>query len=127
MLSPRTAYGMIAVAIILASAAQLLIKARFDALQIGHLKEQSLWMLIVQLLGDAGLWVAGVMMISCAVLWYAALTRLPLSFVLPATAIIAPLVSVGAYFLLGEELTLAKSAAILVIATGVAWLGYLQA
>jgi drug/metabolite transporter (DMT)-like permease len=78
-------------------------------------------------LADPLLWFAGLLILLGVICWYLSMTRLPLSLMLPLAAAIAPVVSVGAYFLLGEVLTPAKIAAIAMITVGVSWLGWLNA
>ncbi|WP_143534735.1 hypothetical protein [Notoacmeibacter marinus] len=75
---------------------------------------------------DVWVWAGGALIIVSAAMWYAALTRLPLSFMMPAAALIAPITVIFAYFLLREPVSLGQASAILVITAGVAWLSYQQ-
>lgn len=77
-------------------------------------------------LSDPLTWVAGSLVVIGAGCWYLALTRLPLSLMLPVAGLVAPIVAIAAHFALGESLSIAKLAAIFVIAFGVIWLGFLQ-
>lgn len=103
---------------------QLILKARFSHLGLsGH---DSFLPILSRVLSDPLCWIAAALVVGGAACWYLAMIGLPLSFMLPTAGIVAPIVSLGAYLLLGESLTPAKLAAILVIASGVAWLGWLN-
>ncbi len=75
---------------------------------------------------DSWLWLAGVLVIVSAVSWYTALSRLPLSLMLPVAAIIAPTGAVLAYLFLKEPLSGGQVGAISLIFIGVVWLGFQQ-
>lgn len=77
-------------------------------------------------LSDPLLWVGGVLVLVGVICWYVAMIRLPLSFMLPMAALLAPTGSIGAYYFLGEDLTFSKISAILIIAAGAIWLGWLN-
>ena len=66
------------------------------------------------------------LVVAGAICWYLALLRLPVSFMLPVAALIAPVTAVGANLFLGETLTVGKACAILTIMGGVIWLGTQQ-
>ena len=108
------------------SASQLMIKWRFGVLgqdieqRNGYL-EKGLFVV-----SDLWLWVAGVLAVTGIVTWYVAMTRLPISFMFPAAALATPLVTLAAFALLNEPLTLAQFAVILVITASVVTLGFLQ-
>lgn len=127
MITLQFAYIALVTAILGVTAAQLLIKARFSALGIAEALGHGLLPTILMMLRDWPLWVALVLMLTGAVLWYLAMAKLPLHFILPCAAIIAPLASIGAWLWLGEAISLPKMLAIGLIALGVAWLGLLQA
>ncbi|MBO6900919.1 MAG: hypothetical protein JJ864_06200 [Rhizobiaceae bacterium] len=127
MITDRIAYIALAAAILGVTGAQLLIKARFNALDLNSEMGRGFAGFFLLLLRDWPLWLAAFLMIGGAVLWYVSMIRLPLHFILPCAALISPLASIGAYFLLGEALSGQKVAAIAVIAVGVAWLGAIQA
>lgn len=109
------------------AASQLIVKARFTTLGTGWTQDIPWVTMLGRVLTDPIIILGGMLVVIGAVCWYVALTKLPLSLMLPAAGIVGPVVSIGAYFLLGEALTLSKLAAISTIAVGVAWLGWLNA
>ena len=117
---------VLAVSIIAMSIAQLLLKARF--LLLGHTgtTPPPIGDTVRQGIADPWLWGAVVLIVIAGVCWYLAMLRLPISLMLPLAGLIAPIVSIGAWLLLGEDLTLAKLAAIMTISAGAAWLGWLN-
>ena len=123
---PGISYLMLTVSIVAVTAAQLLIKARFNVLGLGASLEQGVQAVLRLVLTDPPLWVAGFLMLAGAALWYISMSRLPLSFILPCAALISPMAAIGAHFLLGEDLSLSKLLAIFTITAGVIWLGSLQ-
>lgn len=127
MITDRIAYMALAAAILSVTGAQLLIKARFNALDLNGEMGRGGVHIVLLMMRDWPLWVAAFLMIGGAVLWYLSMIRLPLHFILPCAALISPLASIGAHFLLGEALSGQKVAAITLIAVGVAWLGSTQA
>ncbi len=126
MLPKSFAYILAILAIFLVSSSQLIIKWRFEKLAIGQRADQSLWGTVATMLSDPFLWFAGFFIVASAASWYAALSRLPLSFMLPLGATVAPLVVLGANIWLGEEVSASQAAAIAVIAISVGWLGLSQ-
>ncbi|MGE7470866.1 hypothetical protein ACQKLX_15585 [Bosea sp. NPDC003192] len=121
--------SFIALAISLASVSisQLIFKARLTALSASSEIGLSIANTALAILGDKSMWIGGVFLIVGFLSWYLAMMRLPLSLMLPMSALIAPVASIGAFMLLGEHLSLAKFAAIMVIVSGAAWLGWLNA
>ena len=111
---------------LIVAAAQLLIKWRFEVLEFGLRKDRGIYESVMLLIGDPHLWLAGFMMIAGSISWYAALSRLPVSLLIPAAGSIAPLVAIGAHLWLGESLSWSQLAAILLIVIGVSWLGLTQ-
>ncbi len=86
----------------LASAAsQIIIKARLDPVTAagGSYK---------QLIGDPLMWLAILLIITFVVCWYTALTRIPLSIMMAWSAVVLPLIAVGAWIWLGEPLGIGK-------------------
>ncbi len=126
MIGLGAAYSALATSIIAVTVAQLVIKWRFNTLDLAAAYERGTGAVAALLLSDWGCWLAGFLMLGGAALWYLSMTRLPLHFLLPAAALISPLASIAAYFLLGEALTVQKVMAILVITAGVTWLGLQQ-
>ncbi len=120
------ALSTLGISILSVASSQLLFKGRMIA--VGSLVETALaerripWFL----LEDLRLWLAIVLLLLGASCWYLSMTKLPLSLMLPIGGMIAPIVSVGAWAFLGESLTAQKLAAILVIASGVVWLGLVE-
>lgn len=127
MITDRIAYFALAAAILAVTGTQLLIKARFNALDLNSEMGRGVGHFVLLLMRDWPLWLAAFLMIGGAILWYLSMIRLPLHFILPCAALISPLASIGAHFLLGETLSGQKVAAITMIAAGVAWLGSTQA
>jgi drug/metabolite transporter (DMT)-like permease len=123
MLPKSTAYILAVFAVLIVAGAQLIIKGRFEVLGLGQRQGYGIYESAKLSMGDPYLWIAGFMMLAGAISWYAALSRLPLSLLVPAGATIAPLVAIGAHLGLGESLSWSQSSAILVIAIGVFWLG----
>jgi len=72
-------------------------------------------------------WLGAAAVVAGTICWYVALMRLPLSFMMPMAALIAPSVSIAAWALFGDPLSGAKLAAIGLIAIGALWLGWLNA
>lgn len=108
------------------AAAQLLLKARLALLGYEADLVPTVTATMQRAVSDPWFWCAGGLVLTSAITWYAAMLRLPLSLMLPLAALLAPMVSIGAWALLGEDLTPAKCAAITVIAAGTAWLGWLN-
>ena len=109
------------------AASQIILKARFEVLGLTSERtvrwSDAFW----RLLADPMIWVGAVLVVTGTAGWYFAMTKLPISFMLPATALIMPMVTIGAYFFLGEGLGWSKIMATLVIVTGVIWLGFQSA
>jgi drug/metabolite transporter (DMT)-like permease len=120
------AFTALGVSLTAVGISQLVFKARLNRLaedfDAGSLPLATVW----RALSDPLLWLAGLLVLVGIVSWYLAMVRLPLNTMLPLAASIAPVVSIGSYFILGEVLTPTKIAAILFIAAGVAWLGWLN-
>ena len=111
--------------ITLIAASQLLMKWRMTALVADGAATTRRDMLAMALF-DPWVWLCAAFILASAVLWYIAMSRLPLSFMMPLAACTAPIVAVGAALLFGETLSAMHMAAIGLIAVGVAWLGMLQ-
>ena len=108
---------------------QTLTKWRFMVLTGHHQAESapsSKAALLQQAITDPWLWGAFFLILSGAIFWYTAMTRLPLSLMLPMAGILSPLVTIMAHVFLKEPVSVGQMAAILLIATGVVWLGYQQ-
>lgn len=122
----QTALIALLCSIAFVTGSQLIIKARFAALdiadQLGSDPVSTFWLALrdMMLLGGILLLFAG------AVLWYVALSRLPLGLMMPIAAMIMPLVVIGSAIFLGEILTGQKGMAIAVITAGTLWLCYLH-
>jgi drug/metabolite transporter (DMT)-like permease len=126
MIRLNTAYGILAFSIVSVTLSQLVIKARFDGLGLGGTEGRSLLSTLLLAMSDSMLWVGAVLLVAGACAWYMALTRLPIHVMLPFAAIITPVVSLGAYLFLGEDISTQKFMAIAVITAGVAWFGAVQ-
>lgn len=125
MITYRQAIGILIAGLACIALAQILIKWRFNTLGLnGDGFAGGLSAVIRLAIADIWLWLAGVMLIASAITWYTAMTRLPVSLMLPIASIVTPAVAVGAHFFLDEPLDLGKTLAILVTASGVGWLSY---
>lgn len=124
MFSYGTSIGIFVVSILSVAASQLIMKWRFGVLFPEGGATRSATGHVMTAASDA--WVlAGVgLIVIGGSSWYLAMSRLPLTFMMPVAASIAPITVVCAYFFLKEPLTLGQIAAIAMIAAGVAWLGY---
>lgn len=118
-----TAILALAVSIISVAASQLVLKARLQRPQLAPWGWQRA---LLEAACDPVIWLGIFLVLLGAACWYVALTRLPVSFMLPVAAVIAPMTAIGAHFFLGEGLTLNKLAAIGLITMGVVWLGLEQ-
>ena len=112
--------------LICVAGSQLLMKARFASIEVASRDGRPLFSILFQIVTDVFVIFAGLLVVAGALCWYTALFKLPVSLMLPVAGVIAPIVSIGAHFLLGENLTPAKTSAILIIMTGVMWLGWLN-
>ena len=126
MLTYPAALVLMGLSMLCVAGAQILVKWRFGVMGLDRNSERTWFDLAALFVTDGGLWVAGLLILAGAVTWYAALTRLPLTLMLPVGGIISPLVAIGAHLLLGERLTPSQLAAILIISAGVALLASLQ-
>ena len=127
MIRFNSAYISLGLRLAVVAVSQLLIKSRFEQLRVGELIDRYEFFSAAKIiLADAGCWGIGLLIVIGAALWYLSIARLPLHFVLPLSALIAPSVSIGAYIFLKEQLSMSKMAAIVMIAAGAAWLGALQ-
>ena len=118
--------GILAISITSVAASQLIMKWRLgqhvlpsepSGIRTGYLQTA---------LGDGWIWLAIALIGASGVLWYAALSRLPLSFMMPMSALVAPVVALSAHLFLKEPLTSGQMAAIAMIAAGVIWLSWQQ-
>jgi drug/metabolite transporter (DMT)-like permease len=126
MLKLASAYGAFTFSLLAAVVSQLLMKSRFEHLGASAALDRGAIDLLKLVLTDWQCWAAGILLVLGAGCWYLAMTRLPISFMLPLAALIAPVASVGAWVFLGEPLTVSKVAAISVVAAGSIWLASLQ-
>ena len=108
------------------AAAQIILKWRFGHRLQGAAHPISPTEFITTALSDYWIWLGVTLIVLGALMWYAALTRLPLSFMMPIASLVAPITVVCAYVFLKEPLTAGQVAAIAMIAVGVAWLSYQQ-
>lgn len=116
-----SALAALAFSLLAIAASQLVIKWRFGTLA-GTPAANGEFRLVAAVLGDPWLWLGAVLVISGAIAWYVALSRLPVSFMMPTAGLVAPLTSFGAWWFLGESMTAQKCAAIAIILFGVIWL-----
>jgi drug/metabolite transporter (DMT)-like permease len=106
---------------------QLILKGRMVLLGASLHSGQGALALVIRVLNDPYIWLGGGCVAIGGACWYFAMTKLPLSLMLPASSIIAPCASIGAYYFFGESLTASKICAMVVIVIGVSWLGWLNA
>lgn len=125
-MSQAIATFIFAFSLVSVAGSQLLFKTRMTHLADLAGSPNPLTTGFARLVFDPLFWLAMLMVAVGAVCWYAAMVKLPLSFMLPIASLIAPMTAIGAYFWLGETLSLEKLAAIIWIATGAVWLGYLS-
>ena len=123
MLRLSTAYGAYIVSIGAYVVSQLVIKSRFERLGVGDALANGIASGAGLVLRDLACWLAGILVLVGALCWYIAMTKLPIRLMVPMAAVIAPAASIGAYFFLGEQLSLEKILAIGLITIGAAWLG----
>lgn len=121
-----TATIALAVSLTSVAASQLLFKMSFAHIERGMTAGQSYLTIALRALADPLLCLAVLFVLVGAFCWYFAMIRLPLTLMLPMSGIIAPIVSLGAWLALGESMTMAKAAAIMLISIGVVWLGWLN-
>ena len=114
-MSTGTTWILMFAGFLASAASQILIKARLDPItQAGGSYRQ--------MVADPLIWLAVGLIIVFVVCWYTALTRIPLSIMMGWSAVVLPLIAVGAWIWLGEPLGPGKLASIGVIAAGVAML-----
>jgi drug/metabolite transporter (DMT)-like permease len=121
-----TAILILAVSIVSVAISQLVLKARLQQPELASWRAGEWQRMLLVAASDPVVWLGIFLVLVGAACWYVALTRLPVSFMLPVAALIAPITTIGAYFFLDEGLTLNKLAAIGVIVVGVVWLGLEQ-
>jgi drug/metabolite transporter (DMT)-like permease len=126
MLTTRSATLCLIFSLMALSASQVLVKWRFGAVGLDKNASRTVVQTLSAVATDPGLWVAGFLIVVGAAAWYSAMTRLPLTLMLPVAGCISPLVAVSAHFLLAEPLSLGQLGAILVIACGVVALALLH-
>lgn len=125
MLSFRTTLAIYFASLVLVATSQIVVKWRFDVIGRRFDRDPPLIDLVVAGLSDPWLWSAISLVGTGVLAWYAAMTRLPLSFMYPVAGSVAPIVAIGAHVFLGEPLSGLQMVAIVIIAAGVAMLGYL--
>ena len=118
---------VLAVSLASVTASQLILKVRMGPLSALLHMGQPWTAVLMRALADPYMWLGGACVAVGGACWYLAMTKLPLSLMLPVSSVIAPCASIGAYYFLGENLSLAKVSAIIVIMVGVSWLGWLNA
>lgn len=126
MLSYGASIGILAISISSVAASQLIMKWRLGQSVLSSESSRSRNEYILTSLGDGWIWLAIALIGVSATLWYVAMSRLPLSFMMPMAAIVAPVVAISAHLFLKEPLTAGQIAAIAMISGGVAWLGWQQ-
>lgn len=125
-ISFRLAFVIFVLALCLIASSQLLVKWRFGQLAGALEPGSTLYEITLAGLTDKWLWLAALMIVAGVICWYLAMVRLPLTLMFPVAGLVSPAVVVGAHYLLGEPLTAGQMGAVLIIAFGVALLGWLQ-
>ncbi len=126
ILTQRTAIIIFVIGLASIASSQLMVKWRFGAIGPSLPAGAGAFEIGRAVISDKWLWFAAALIGAGLVTWYAALTQLPLTFMFPVAGIVSPVVAMGAHLLLGEPLSLGQMGAILMIAVGVALLGFLQ-
>lgn len=125
VMTKKLAILVFAASLISVAASQLIFKAGMT--RIGEQVSGLPWLQIVRLvLTSPMIWVGAVALVTGTACWYFAMTRLPLSLMMPLAALIAPTVSIAAWGFFGEPLTAQMLAAISLITVGALWLGWLN-
>lgn len=94
---------LILTAVIVMTAAQLLIKSRLTHHGVVPVSPGLFFEYAQTLLADWKVWVGGMGLVISAVLWYAALSRIPLSVAYPFAALAYPIIFAGAIVTLREN------------------------
>jgi drug/metabolite transporter (DMT)-like permease len=123
----RSAVAVFVLSLSSTALSQLVIKARLTTAASDTAETGTLAATLMRAISDPWTWLGIVLVLIGVVCWYLAMIRLPLSLMLPMAGVIAPVVSVLACVLLGEQVSAAKMAAIATITSGVIWLGWLNA
>lgn len=97
--------GVILVAVVLLTIAQVTIKARLSVHGTVPFELGSLFRYVFELLRDWRLVAAGLALVGASVCWYAGVSRIPLSQAYAFAAITYPMVFLGSVFILHEALT----------------------
>lgn len=126
MFSYGMSIGVLAVSIVSIAASQLIMKWRLSGIAPVETGQRTRVDYVWAAIGDGWIWLGVCLIGISAVLWYAAMSRLPLTLMMPMAALVAPLVAFSAYLFLREPLSSGQMMAIAMIAVGVAWLGYQQ-
>jgi drug/metabolite transporter (DMT)-like permease len=121
MISQSAAVLFLILSILAVASSQLLAKARLAA-HFTTEEGRTLQSALASCIADPLMWCVLALMAAGAAFWYLAMTRLPVSLMLPLGSSVTPLVAIGAHYLLGESLPLSKAAAITLVVTGVVWL-----
>lgn len=111
-------YFLLVVAVMIGSAAQVLIKAELTSVAM-QTERTGLLLLAIELLTRPLLVLAGVMLIAAAGLWYYAVSHLPLSRAFLFAALSYPMVIAGSALFLGEPVTIAHVAGCALIMCGI--------
>ncbi len=127
MIPTPVAALLLLVSLVFLVASQLLIKWRFNALGLQSPQVRDVWDIVASVITDVGLLAAGLLLICGASMWYAAMTRFPLSFMVPIAAVVSPLIALCAHVLLGERLSFLEMVLIVLIAVLVATYGVIHA
>lgn len=125
-MSSTAAYAFYLCSLVLVATSQLLIKWVMNLSSADENIVPSFSDIVMGIVQNPIAWLAIVMFGIGGIFWYLSMLKLPLTLMLPVSASIAPLVSIGAHFFLGEPLPPVKIAAIMLIAFGVAWLAWLS-
>jgi drug/metabolite transporter (DMT)-like permease len=126
MFGYSTSLALLLLSLLALAGSQLLIKWRFMVMDFDGLGLSSQSGRLFAVLTDPWLWLAGSLIMLGAAMWYVAMTRLPLTLMLPLAAVVTPIVVLVSHFVLKEPLTLGQLGAAVLIALGVVLLGLQQ-
>jgi drug/metabolite transporter (DMT)-like permease len=111
--------GIVLVAVVMLTIAQLTIKARLNAHGTVPFDLGGLFRYALELLRDWKLVAGGLALVVSSLCWYAGVSRIPLSQAYALAAITYPLIFLGAVFILHEPLTWQGIAGNLAIVVGI--------
>ena len=95
---------LVMVAVLVLTAAQLIIKNRLSVLGVVPLNSQ-LAGYLSQVARDGMMWISAIALIISSLSWYASLSRIPLTLAYPFAALTYPIIFLGSLVFLNETFT----------------------